>query len=167
MNQREHLSGDQEGGTTRRRWLASTLMGIGLVVSYGTLAFQVLSFLLPPNLKPRTRRLFVGPMDRFAIDSVHTVRDLEGKEILIRRDEAGFKAFSSECPHLGCRVYWEADKQEFFCPCHRGVFNAEGRALSGPPADAGQSLYPAPLVVDEESQVVYVEVKAPKKRRKA
>jgi hypothetical protein len=45
------------------------------------------------------------------------------------------------------------------------VFDEEGRAISGPPADAGQSLYPAPLLVDEESGVVYLEVKDPGRKR--
>ena len=161
MNQQENTP----GSTTRRRWLASALMGLGLAASYGTLAAQILSFLLPERLKPPTRRLFVGPADQFEVGSVKSIRDLDGNVILIRRSVAGFKAFSSVCPHLGCRVHWEEEKQEFFCPCHQGVFNAEGLAISGPPADAGQSLLPASLVVDEASKVVYLEVVA--SRRKA
>ena len=150
---------------TRRAWLASALMGIGLVASYGTLAAQVLSFLLPERLKPPTRRLFVGPFDRFEIGGVKTIRDLQGNSVMIRREAEGFKAFSSVCPHLGCRVHWEAEKEEFFCPCHRGVFDANGVATAGPPADAGQSLYPAPIVIDEENRIVYLEVKVPKGRK--
>lgn len=150
----------------RRAWLAKALMGVGLLASYGTLAAQGLLFLLPQHLKPRTRRLFVGPVDRFPVDSVHTIRDPGGDEILVKRTASGdFHAFSSTCPHLGCKVKWMAADQEFFCPCHRGVFDADGRAISGPPADAGQSLAPAPLIVDAESGVVYLEVKDPGRKK--
>lgn len=63
-------------------------------------------------------------------------------------DEArAFVALSSTCPHLGCQVHWQAHHDRFFCPCHNGIFNAEGTAISGPPADAGQSLIPYPLRV--------------------
>ena len=156
---------NRTNGMTRRNWLASALMGLGLVASYGTLATQVLNFLLPARLKPPTRRLFIGPVEHFPVDGVQSIFDLEGNEILVKRTSSGFRAFSSTCPHLGCKVKWQADKREFFCPCHNGVFDADGRAISGPPADAGQSLYPAPLVVDEESGVVYIEVPAPKRRK--
>ena len=47
-----------------------------------------------------------------------------------------FEAYSSTCPHLGCRVHWESEEGNFFCPCHRGVFDERGVGVSGPPADA-------------------------------
>jgi menaquinol-cytochrome c reductase iron-sulfur subunit len=37
------------------------------------------------------------------------------------------------CPHLGCPVNWHADRSEFICPCHGGVFDQQGRFVSGPP----------------------------------
>ena len=154
------------GKHSRRSWLASVLMGVGLLASYGTLAGQALSFLLPTGLAKRKRRVFIGPVAAFETDAVHTIRDLEGNEVLVKRTEDGFQAFSSTCPHLGCKVRWEAGAARFFCPCHNGVFNADGVAISGPPADAGQSLYPAPLVVDDKNQVVYLEVNAPRGRRR-
>ena len=36
-----------------------------------------------------------------------------------------FLALSSICPHLGCRVHWEASNNRFFCPCHNGVFRPQ------------------------------------------
>ena len=148
---------------TRRDWLAKIAMGVGLLLGYGTLAVQGLLFLLPKQLKPKTRRLFVGSVDRYGVGSVESVYDLEGNEILVKRNEAGFEAYSSTCPHLGCKVQWVPDKQEFFCPCHRGVFNADGVAVSGPPADEKQDLFRVPLLV--ESGVVYLEVKDVKRRK--
>ena len=154
-----------EGGMTRRTWLAGALMGAGLLASYGTLAFQFLSFLLPKRLKGDTHLIFVGPVDRFAMGSVQPIFDLKGNEILVKRSESGFQAFSSVCPHLGCRVQWKPEEQRFFCPCHRGVFNTDGKAIAGPPAEAGQRLADAPLVVDKDNGVVYLEVEVPKPKR--
>lgn len=151
----------------RRAWLAKVLMGIGLGASYGVLAIQGLLFLLPAPLRPRTRRIFVGPIDRFAIGGVQPIRDLEGNEILVKRvASATFQAFSSTCPHLGCKVHWQDEEQRFFCPCHGGVFDAEGRGIAGPPADAGQRLFPAPLIVDLPNGVVYLEVEDRGRKRR-
>jgi cytochrome b6-f complex iron-sulfur subunit len=150
---------------TRRAGLAMVLMGLGLALSYGTLALQGLVFLVPRRLKPRTRRLFAGRADQYQTGSVRSFYDLQGNEILLTRSESGFQAFSSLCPHLGCRVHWQADKQHFLCPCHRGVFRSDGVAISGPPADGGQNLSQVPLYVDQASGVVYIEVKDVKRRR--
>ena len=152
---------DRRGKTSRRAWLGSLLMGIGLVASYGTLATQFVAFLLPRRGPRRMRRLFVGPVDGFEVGAVTSMRDLEGNEVLVKRGPTGFQAFSSVCPHLGCRVHWDEDDQQFFCPCHRGFFNADGVATAGPPADANQSLAVAPLIVDVENAVVYLEAVDP------
>ena len=57
---------------------------------------------------------------------------------------------------------WEGDENRFFCPCHRGVFDEDGLATAGPPADAGQRLAEVPLRVD--AGVLYLEVKAERRR---
>jgi cytochrome b6-f complex iron-sulfur subunit len=57
--------------------------------------------------------------------------------ILFRAEDGTFKAYSLMCTHLACTVSWNPEKREFYCPCHEGFFDAEGKVLSGPP--------PAPL----------------------
>jgi Rieske Fe-S protein len=47
--------------------------------------------------------------------------------------EKGISVLSSICPHLGCPVNWHADDKRFICPCHGGIFNAEGNQIAGPP----------------------------------
>jgi Rieske Fe-S protein len=47
--------------------------------------------------------------------------------------------FSSTCTHLACSVVWRESERVFECPCHAGIYDAEGRPISGPP--------PTPLVV--------------------
>jgi Rieske Fe-S protein len=52
-----------------------------------------------------------------------------------RQDEGqqGITVLSSICPHLGCPVNWHPDETRFFCPCHGGIFDADGRQTGGPP----------------------------------
>ena len=144
---------------TRRGILALILMSVGLALSYGVLATEGFLFLLPERLKPKVRWLFAGRLDGYKEGVVQIFLDPKGNEILVKRNATGLEAFSSICPHLGCRVHWVPGKREFLCPCHNGVFNGEGVAISGPPADAGQSLARVPLKVDEATAVVYIGVK--------
>jgi len=137
----------------------------GLILAYGSLGVQSALFILPERLRPRTRFLFIGQISEYDIGTVRTIRNLAGTPILVKCSSDGFTAYSSICPHLGCRVAWEAENNRFFCPCHRGVFDEKGVATSGPPADAGQSLAEVPLKVDEEAGVLYLEVREPKRRR--
>jgi Rieske Fe-S protein len=43
------------------------------------------------------------------------------------------RAMSATCTHLGCQVRWEAKDKKFRCPCHGGVYAADGTVLAGPP----------------------------------
>jgi menaquinol-cytochrome c reductase iron-sulfur subunit len=42
-------------------------------------------------------------------------------------------ALSATCTHLGCQVRWDAGTTKFRCPCHGGVFDAQGNVVEGPP----------------------------------
>lgn len=39
---------------------------------------------------------------------------------------------SAICPHEGCEVLWEQDRNRFSCPCHESYFTADGARISGP-----------------------------------
>jgi len=43
------------------------------------------------------------------------------------------RAMSATCTHLGCQVQWQAKQKKFRCPCHGGVYAADGTVLEGPP----------------------------------
>lgn len=54
--------------------------------------------------------------------------------IEIQRTESGIVARSLLCTHFGCTVHWSNETQRYECPCHDGLFDAEGRVLMGPPS---------------------------------
>jgi Rieske Fe-S protein len=47
--------------------------------------------------------------------------------------EDQFKVFAVNCAHLGCPVSWFPQSGLFMCPCHGGVYYANGEHASGPP----------------------------------
>jgi Rieske Fe-S protein len=44
-----------------------------------------------------------------------------------------YTVFAINCAHLGCPVRWFPESQLFMCPCHGGVYYADGSRASGPP----------------------------------
>jgi len=56
-----------------------------------------------------------------------------GLPAIVLRTAESIRAFSLVCTHLGCTVQWQADKKEFYCPCHDGRFDEFGEVLAGPP----------------------------------
>ena len=39
---------------------------------------------------------------------------------------------SAICPHEGCEVLWDSQRNQFACPCHESYFAADGARISGP-----------------------------------
>ena len=159
-------------GADRRTFLEKVskgAMAAGLVGGYGGLGAVALRYLYPARPDELSWQ-FVVEVDEMDVGASILYQGPSGETINVARQrrEGGaedFVALSSTCPHLGCKVEWMREEQQFFCPCHRGVFDADGRAISGPPADADQNLFAAPLIVDEENGVVFIEVRVPKRRK--
>ena len=57
---------------------------------------------------------------------------LRGRPVLVVNTGEGYQALSAVCTHLGCIVKWKKGRRQFFCPCHGGRFDVEGRVLGGP-----------------------------------
>lgn len=43
------------------------------------------------------------------------------------------RAFDAVCTHLQCTVSYRPEHQDIFCPCHDGVYDLNGKNVSGPP----------------------------------
>jgi menaquinol-cytochrome c reductase iron-sulfur subunit len=129
----------------RRRFL--TRLSLALSGAVGALlGLPVLGFLLAPltRKEPRVWRA-VGRVSDFAIGQTVNVRFEDASALpwsgvtartaawLRREDESRFTAYSVHCTHLGCPVRWMAEARLFLCPCHGGVYNADGTVSAGPP----------------------------------
>ena len=49
------------------------------------------------------------------------------------RQQDQFLVLAVNCAHLGCPVSWFPQSGLFMCPCHGGVYYANGERASGPP----------------------------------
>jgi len=52
--------------------------------------------------------------------------------IVTRLDASTVIAVDSKCTHLGCTVGWNAQNQDFECPCHGSTFGSDGHVQVGP-----------------------------------
>jgi quinol---cytochrome c reductase iron-sulfur subunit, bacillus type len=50
-----------------------------------------------------------------------------------RIENQKFQIFAVNCAHLGCPVRWFPQSELFMCPCHGGVYYADGSRAAGPP----------------------------------
>lgn len=146
------LPGAYEGETITRRRLFSG--GAAAAGGIATAAFTLpaLGFALGPMFQQQepTRWEDVGSTADFNSESyVPTVITLvpdageAGKTtVYVRRFNPTmdthklrypYVAISTRCMHLGCPVRFVDAAQRFICPCHGGVYDAEGRVVGGPP----------------------------------
>ena len=42
-------------------------------------------------------------------------------------------ALAATCTHLDCIVQYREDTKQIWCACHNGVYDLNGRNISGPP----------------------------------
>jgi len=147
----------------RRSFLARFVTGFmfaGLAASYGACAAIGARYLFPARSRAK-RWQFLARVSELPVGGSLAYRAPTGEQVAVaRRASSGavddFIALSSTCPHLGCQVHWQSGAGHFFCPCHNGTFDPEGRAIAGPPFEAGQSLPRYPLRIEEG--VLYIEV---------
>jgi Rieske Fe-S protein len=153
----------REDGQSRR-----TLLWVGVLASltaaYGLITTFALSFIFPRQRHGRSTRVFIGFLNEIDIGASKSLTLPSGDQMIVSNSgtinaETGstFLGFSNRCPHLGCRVHWDGAERQFLCPCHQGVFDPSGVAISGPPADAGQQLKPYAIEVDGAAMYAIVE----------
>jgi len=76
---------------------------------------------------------------------------LEDLPVEVIRTADGVTARSLWCTHMGCEVHWSEERQQYLCPCHEGVYNAQGIPIEGPPP---RPLTTVPVRVEEDSVVI-------------
>ena len=153
-------AGDREGpAIVSRRWLLmKAAIALNGIIGLG-LAIPIARYLLWPVRKDADYDSWVslGPLDRFPISETRLAsftnpwrRPWDGQTDDIpcyvrRTGNRQFQVFAINCAHLGCPVRWFPQSQLFMCPCHGGVYYADGSRASGPPT-RGLFVYPHKIV---------------------
>ncbi len=119
--------------TNRRRFL-NLVIGGGLAGWLGSVLYPVISYLVPPKIPEAiVNSVKAGATTDFPPNSGKIIKFGRIPVILIRTNDKKFLAFSATCTHLDCIVQYRSDTQQIWCACHNGVYDLNGRNVSGPP----------------------------------
>ena len=145
--EREVAQKSEEAVFAARRSFLGVLIGLGTAAVGAVLAVPLVRFALYPLFARTTDTSLsdLGPADSFStlsapVQKIIQVSERDGwrelvsdKPVYVVKDAHGqIKVLSTVCPHLGCEVPWNTERQQFFCTCHGSVFAADGTRISGP-----------------------------------
>ena len=124
-----------EGNNVSRRgfidWLlGSSIGGFALLVAY-----PVFRYWIPPELPESAVNSVTVPFpaSEMGPNQGRIFKFGSKPAMLVRTPEGEFKAFSARCTHLDCTVQFKTDTEQVWCACHNGIYDIEGRNISGPP----------------------------------
>jgi Rieske Fe-S protein len=128
----------------RRSFLDVVIAASGAVLG-AFILYPIARYIVPPKApEAATRRVVAARKDEVRPGGFKIFPFGGEPGILIRTQNGEYRALSAVCTHLGCTVQLRPDGQSIWCACHNGLYDLEGRNVSGPP--------PRPL----ESYVVHV-----------
>jgi menaquinol-cytochrome c reductase iron-sulfur subunit len=130
---------------SRRDFFLKISLGLAGISAIAA-AVPVVSAIIAPLLEKKNQLWrTVGKVDDFQTGSTSLVTFInadpqpyagvtaKSAAWLRKNDENNFIAFAANCTHLGCPVRWENEAHLFMCPCHGGVYYADGTVAGGPP----------------------------------
>jgi cytochrome b6-f complex iron-sulfur subunit len=115
----------------RRKFLGVCLVG-ATAAAAAAAAYPVLQYLAPRSGAQGTDKL-VFAASEIPEGEAKFFEYAGAAAVLVKTKTGNVVALSAVCTHLGCIVQWEKDKQDFLCPCHGGVYTADGIVTAGPP----------------------------------
>jgi len=142
----EHEPRRDVEGISRRTFLMKVGIALNAIVGIA-IATPVVVYLVGPVLRRGEYRhwISVGDVSEFHPGETKLVTfrnpfrhetdgDTANVPAYVRCKAPGkFVVFAINCAHLGCPVRWFSESQLFMCPCHGGVYYADGSRASGPP----------------------------------
>ena len=137
---------EEKNQLSRRNFLAIATGAIGGLIGI-VMAIPAVVYIIGPALQKKTSENWVrlGPTSKVELGNPSlfkaTVQSQTGWIVtedevsvyILTEDGREYIALSNICTHLGCRVRWIADQNQYFCPCHNAIFDKTGLVLSGPP----------------------------------
>jgi menaquinol-cytochrome c reductase iron-sulfur subunit len=145
LTDEEKLECLKHGEVGRRKFFSVLSIVLGAAIA-GLIGVPVIGFIIGPLVAkiPDVWRP-VGRVDDFKVGDTVKVTFVDPSPMvwagvtsltaawLRRKTATEFIAFSVNCAHLGCPVRWLPKAKLFMCPCHGGVYYADGSVAAGPP----------------------------------
>ena len=120
--------------SSSRRGFLNTVLGGGTVAMMAAILYPVLRFVLPPKLtEAMTASVVAARVDELKAGSGKIFKFGNKPGLLVKTPAGEYRAFLAVCTHLNCTVQYREDRHQIWCACHNGMFDLQGRVVSGPP----------------------------------
>ena len=119
-----------------RRSFLNVLVGVSSLPLIGTVAYPIIRYLWPSAQKDSLRTgAFVeaAKVKDVAPNASKIFQYGSQAGILIKTKDGEYKAFLATCTHLSCIVQYRPEQGDILCACHNGVYDVNGKNVSGPP----------------------------------
>ncbi|MGB0034906.1 MAG: Rieske (2Fe-2S) protein [Candidatus Acidiferrales bacterium] len=120
--------------TPPRRRIVEMLLGGGLFASLMSFVYPVLRYLIPPRVtEVGSDEVVASKVGDLKPNGSKIFRFGTRPALLLMTAEGEYRALSAVCTHLSCTVQYRNDLHEIWCACHNGLYDLNGRNISGPP----------------------------------
>jgi len=118
---------------TRRNFL-NTLWGGWLAMFLAGTGTALFRFAFP-TLGKEPDFVILKPEDYLAIPVNSTKAFAWGGKLglFFRRTDGTLVALKGVCSHMECNITYKPAERKFYCPCHKGWFDENGKNVQGPP----------------------------------
>jgi Rieske Fe-S protein len=117
-----------------RRRLVQMVLGGGLFTSIISAIYPVLRYLIPPPVADLGGdEVVAGKVGDLKPNGSKIVRFGTRPALLLMTADGEYRALSAVCTHLSCTVQYRNDLHQIWCACHNGLYDLNGRNISGPP----------------------------------
>lgn len=117
-----------------RRRLVQLVLGGGIFTSIISAIYPVLRYLIPPPVADLGGdEVVAGKVGDLKPNGSKIIRFGTRPALLLMTADGEYRALSAVCTHLSCTVQYRNDLHEIWCACHNGLYDLNGRNISGPP----------------------------------
>ncbi|HEY6073028.1 MAG TPA: ubiquinol-cytochrome c reductase iron-sulfur subunit [Anaerolineales bacterium] len=140
------MSTTEQSRMSRRDFIKTIFMGVGGMIG-AALGIPSFAYLLSPGAQSTEDegQIDLGPLENYPI-GLPTRFDFTRTRVngwertatnygmyVVRTGDQDVRVFSDICTHLGCRITWHPNIENYVSPCHDGHFDMLGNVVSGPP----------------------------------
>ena len=118
---------------TRRTFLRTLLGGWFFALLSGS-TYTLFKFIFPTSGKePDSVTLNAVDFCNIPVNSVKPFAWGGKPGLILKRKDGSLAALLGVCTHMECNITYRPNEQKFFCACHEGWFDENGKNIAGPP----------------------------------
>lgn len=117
-----------------RRRFVEVVLGSGFIATAVAFVYPVIRYLIPPKVSDLgADSVVAGRVGELKPNTGKVFRFGSRPGLLVRGANGEYHALSAVCTHLGCTVQYREDLKRIWCACHNGMYDLNGKNVSGPP----------------------------------